>query len=219
MRKIISFSLWGNNPIYNHGFIQNFSAAKKFYAGWEVVLYYDNTIDSFVKDFITHKKITSFDMSDSLIPGEFWRFLANDLDDVEFTIFRDCDSRLSLREKLAVDEWVDSGKSLHVMRDHPFHQIPLGVNEMGMLAGMWGLKGGKINIKERLDNFVSSNNLIWGSDQTFIFNIYKEFGDDKITHDEFFGGLNFPIERENRHFIGERIDENNNPIGDDYKYV
>ena len=36
-------------------------------------------------------------------------------------LMRNLDSRLSIREKLAVDEWVSSGKRFHVMRDHPSH--------------------------------------------------------------------------------------------------
>jgi hypothetical protein len=39
-----------------------------------------------------------------------WRFTACDDDDVEMFISRDTDSRLSIREKEAVDEWIESGK-------------------------------------------------------------------------------------------------------------
>ena len=37
------------------------------------------------------------------------------------------------REVDATEEWLQSGKSLHVMRDHPFHSVP-------MLAGLWGTR-------------------------------------------------------------------------------
>ena len=45
---------------------------------------------------------------------------------------RDLDSRLSFREKMAVDEWVESGLRFHVMRDHPSHSM------WPMSGGMWG---------------------------------------------------------------------------------
>ena len=173
-RKIIAFSLWGKKPIYNFGFLHNFGLKRKFYKDWEIILYYNDTIDETVKDFIKSNNFESFNMSESKIPGEFWRFYANDLENVSYSIFRDCDSRIGLREELAVNEWVESKNILHVMRDHPAHRVPLGVKGMGMLAGMWGIKGGNINIKERLDKFVSKNKLKWGSDQTFIYEIYKE---------------------------------------------
>lgn len=219
MCKVISYSLWGDNPVYNHGFMKNYFDAKKIYGEWKVILYYDDSIDIIVKEFIHHYKIESYNMTGINIPGEFWRFLANDINNDGYTIFRDCDSRLSLREKLGVDEWINSGKILHVIRDHPFHKIPLGVNEMGMLAGMWGIKSGEILIKEMLDNYLINRVTKWGDDQNFISSIYKKFNDDMYVHDEFFGGNKFPIPRTNKRFIGERIDENNNPIGDDFKYI
>ncbi len=216
MRKVIAFSLWGDKPIYNMGFLHNYGLKRKFYKDWEIILYHDESIDQIVKDFIVSNNIESYDMTGSKIPGEFWRFLSNDLKDVEYSIFRDCDSRIGLREELAVKEWIESGSILHVMRDHPAHRIPLGVNGMGMLAGMWGIKSGNINMTERLDQFVNENKLIWGSDQTFIYEIYKEFQDSITLHDPFFSNKPFPIKRDNKHFIGERIDENNNRVGQDY---
>ena len=51
--------------------------------------------------------------------GMFWRFAAIDDHDVEVMLSRDTDSRLTLREKAAVDDWLSSGKLFHVMRDHP----------------------------------------------------------------------------------------------------
>ena len=37
---------------------------------------------------------------------------------VEIMMPRDTDTRIFLREKLAVDEWLKSGKLIHIMRDH-----------------------------------------------------------------------------------------------------
>jgi hypothetical protein len=86
---------------------------------------------------------------------------------------------------------------------------------MGMLAGMWGLKSGVIDITNRLEKFVSTNNLIWGSDQTFIYPIYEMFNQDMVVHDPFHSNKPFPSERKNFHFIGERFDGDNNRF-DDY---
>ena len=48
-------------------------------------------------------------------------------------LFRDLDSRPSRREMEAVEEWMLSKHVVHVMRDHPGHDMPI-------LAGMWGVK-------------------------------------------------------------------------------
>ena len=53
---------------------------------------------------------------------------------VDRVLVRDVDGRLSGRERLAVEEWQRSGRSLHVLRDHPGHcHRPL-------LAGLIGLR-------------------------------------------------------------------------------
>lgn len=51
------------------------------------------------------------------------------------SLFRDLDSRPSQREMEAVKEWLLSKHVVHVMRDHPAHDMPI-------LAGMWGMKLG-----------------------------------------------------------------------------
>jgi hypothetical protein len=61
-------------------------------------------------------------------------------------------SRVSLREKCAVDEWLASGKALHSMRDHPAHKWKI-------MAGMYGLRPaqlfghGKKTMRQLIDEF------------------------------------------------------------------
>ena len=212
--NIISFSLWGNSPIYNIGLIRNFELHEYIYKDWNFMVYYDDSIHPDTKTFILNNNITSVNMTGSLIPGEFWRFLANDINNNGYTIFRDCDSRISNREELAVEDWIQSGKHLHVMRDHPHHRIPLGINETGMLAGMWGLKSGLINIESAIHKFMDNYKMKWGCDQKFIHHIYKKFIDNMYINDPYFTNNPFPIERENYHFIGERFDENDKRFND-----
>ena len=40
----LSFSLWGNNPMYNVGTIRNAELWKEVYPDWQMVVYYDNTV-------------------------------------------------------------------------------------------------------------------------------------------------------------------------------
>ena len=63
-----------------------------------------------------------------------WRFEAIDNPDVEIMMPRDLDTRILLREKLAVDEWLNSGKLFHIMRDHKkYHTYKI-------FGGMFGTK-------------------------------------------------------------------------------
>ena len=47
--------------------------------------------------------------------------------------FRDLDSLVTPREGRAVSDWSTGKHTIHVMRDHPGHDMPI-------LAGMWGAK-------------------------------------------------------------------------------
>ena len=40
----LSFSLWGDNPMYNIGAIKNAELWKNIYPEWEMVVFYDNTV-------------------------------------------------------------------------------------------------------------------------------------------------------------------------------
>ena len=62
-----------------------------------------------------------------------WRFFPTLDPQVDILLSRDLDSRISRREVDAVTEWLESGKAVHVMRDHPGHDTP-------MLGGMWGTR-------------------------------------------------------------------------------
>ena len=216
--RYVSFSVWGNQPLYNVGVIRNAELMKEIYPDWKMIVYYDvsvpnETIEELEKNNVILKKVDGFDY------GWFWRFFASDLEDCEYVCFRDADSRISQREKEAVDDWIESKKTLHVMRDHPYHGIPAGNNKLGILAGMWGIKSKIIPIKEMIYKFVEGKNLEYGSDQTFLKSVYHILSNDRCTHDDFFERLPFPTKRVPGEFVGGRIDENDKPVGDDYKFV
>ena len=217
--KYLSFSLWGDNPMYNVGAIKNAELSKVLYYDWKMVVYHDNTVPNETLSKLKDLDITLINVTDLNLYGMFWRFLSVDLPDSEYSIFRDCDSRITMRERLAVDEWIKSGKSLHVMRDHPYHRVPFGATGLGILGGMWGIKSKSLPLKDMIIKFTHKKELGYGSDQTFLQEVYKLLEKDKITHDEFFENKPFPIAREDGRFIGDRIDVNDQPVGSDYKLV
>ena len=215
----VSFSLWGDNPIYNIGTIRNAELMGKFYPNWKMIVFFDDSVPSYTIKELQKRNVETRLFSDKSIYGMFWRFFAADLPDCEYVIFRDADSRISLRESLAVDEWIKSGKSLHVMRDHPYHGIPAGNNQLGILGGMWGIKSKTLKITEMIYNFGQSKVHNYGNDQTFLKSVYSELEKDRCTHDEFFEKKPFPIQREQGRFIGERISVDELPINDDWKKI
>jgi hypothetical protein len=136
-KKIISFSVWGDTPMYTIGAVRNAELASEIYPDWICRFYLGDDVPKDIVD-----KLESFDNTEIQImshkendwQGMFWRFYAINLDeDIDMVIFRDTDSRLSLREYEAVREWIQSEKPLHIMRDHPYHSEPI-------MGGMWGCK-------------------------------------------------------------------------------
>lgn len=216
--RYISYSLWGDNELYNVGMVKNAQQIPEIYPNWQMVVYHDNTVPKETLHILEDLNVKLFNV-DGHTHGMFWRFFASDLPDCEYVIFRDGDSRLSIREKMAVDEWIESGKTIHVMRDHPAHQIPYGNNTLGILGGMWGIKGNTIPMKQSIENFSRNRTMGYGIDQTFLKTIYNVFQDDRCTHDDFFEKKPFPISRKNGRFIGERMDVNDSPVTDDYKML
>lgn len=216
MKKIISFSLWGDNPKYTIGAIENIKIAQKIYPDWICRFYVasstpKNIIDE-LSSYANGEIITMTD--DGNWTSMFWRFFA--CEDSDIMISRDTDSRLSIREKLAVDEWISSEKNFHIMRDHPYHSVPI-------LGGMWGSKQKILkNIKELVSNYNVGN--FWQIDQNFLKDIiYPKIKNDCFVHDEFFNfekeKKSFPTKRINKEFVGDVFDEKNNRHPNYYKLL
>ena len=118
-KKIISFSLWGKNPKYTIGAIKNSQLSKTIYPDWKCRFYCANDVPEKILQSLSQD-------SEVIKTGKSgnWKFTTERLlaiDDAEIVIFRDTDSRLNLREKAAVDAWLQGNKTIHVMRDHPYH--------------------------------------------------------------------------------------------------
>ncbi len=132
MKKIISFSIWGKNPKYTLSAFKNIELAKELYPDWICRFYVDESVPREIREDLNDQaEIRMMPKSDGHY-GMFWRFLPLDDLEVERFIVRDTDSRLSIRERAAVQEWEDSGKIFHMMRDNKWHNV------VPICGGMWG---------------------------------------------------------------------------------
>ena len=140
-----------------------------------------------------------------------WRFEPINEPDVEIMISRDLDSRILLREKLAVEQWISSDKVFHIMRDHPHHGWVI-------LAGMFGIKKNDfINMKELSDNFIQND--IRTYDQEFLRDyIYPLIKNNSMIHATFQkfeqnNCLEFPIKYDDEYrFVGEYVYEDESRV-------
>lgn len=203
MTKYVSFSCFGDKEIYLCGAIANAELASRIYPLWTPVFYLDDLAREAVGPDLHALgcKVFSRNVQDHG-GGMFWRFEACSIPDAEAVIVRDCDSRLSVRESQAVAQWTKSGKSLHVIRDHPWHRNRV-------MGGMWGLQGrGSLNqLSAELSKVDRSPH--YGADQQFMSNVvYRKFRRDKYVNDSFrlLASKRTSLgPREAGEFIGERV--------------
>jgi len=124
--RVISFCLYGIKLTYLVGMEENIKLAKEHFPDWTVYIYYNKTVPSEKIDLyktMGAKTILCENVGENLSnwEGMFWRFLPLDDSTVDAWLSRDADSRLSAREAGFVNQWLDSGKSFHIIRDHRCH--------------------------------------------------------------------------------------------------
>ncbi len=131
--KVISFSLWGNNRRYLCGALRNLLLARDIYPGWELWFYIDNSVpEDFVKVILElGGKVHTQANNQTLKQKLCWRFKVANASGVGYFIIRDSDSVINVREFNAVQQWIESGKCFHIIRDWWTHTDLI-------LAGLWG---------------------------------------------------------------------------------
>jgi hypothetical protein len=205
MKRVIAFSLWGNNPKYCVGAIKNVSLARDHYPGWDCWFYCGKSVPNNVIQALKNegaRVIMKEEEGDWT--GMFWRFEPIADPEVEVMISRDADSRLSEREAKAVNEWLASENLFHVMRDHPAHSIEI-------LGGMWGARKPILGDMLHLIRAYTKGNF-WQVDQNFLKEIvWPRVKYTTHTNDEFFVKIPFPTKRVGNEFVGQVYDENDIP--------
>jgi len=212
MKKLITFSLWGDNPFYLEGACKNAELAKQIYPDWICRFYVagKNTPVEVIDRLMTYDNVEVVVKDEEGTSNSMmWRFEAADDPDVERFVSRDTDSRLSIREKEAVDEWIESDREFHVMRDHPFHVAAI-------MGGMWGMKTGAFKaMKHKIEQFINGgyHDDAKGADQAFLWGlIWPVAQSDVYTHDPFYTeNAPFPTEKRDPnamvYYVGECVRE------------
>jgi hypothetical protein len=233
--KVFSFSIYGCNPIYTIGGIKNAKLVADIFPDWKAVFYIADNVDKEVVNKIIDLGglVEIMDSAESF-SGMFWRFKAISRTDVDLMEVRDCDSRISERDFFSIEEFIKSDKQYHILRDHPlghYHRIN---------GGMWGCKKNEfiMEIDKLINEYLKNNyshvfntdaarhDTIRNADQIFLADVlYPVFQKDSIVHDEYFKyeAHSKPINHDRKQndfaFIGESVDENDIPRGDQRKDI
>ena len=203
MRKVISFGLYGNKDIYNIGAIENAKLVKQIYGDeWEGWFYICEKVDlQIVEEIRKYAKVIIIKKDFWIKSGTFWRMLPIDEDDVEIMMVRDVDSRLTIKEKTLVDEWLKTDKKVHIIRDHSIHNFRF-------MACSFNIRKNGIKISELLKKNNVYNGERYLLDQLFLQGIYYPLiKNDVLIHDSYhkYNDENITSFPRTSNFIGERV--------------
>jgi len=203
MKKITSLSVWGDAPRYIVGANRQYELTKKYYPDWEFRIYTDDK-----NKFSNLTDANIIEVTDGSY-GMYWRFRAMFEDENNIVIVRDSDSRITVREQRAVNEWIASDKKFHTFRDHQAHF------EFPIIGCAFGYKGKFNKQTETLLNSYTQELNYYVGDQIFLKDVIWPLVKDNAMihsmHDSWFketrNQLVNPYD-----FCGNGYDENDMPL-------
>lgn len=156
-KKIISYCLFNakdgrmEKRHFTKGILINYHYIKEYYPDWIMRVYYPaNEPLSVIEPYLDLENI-EFYLVDSNITKMAWRFLPYNDYDVDMFISRDLDSIVNDKEAKAVEEWLYSNKSLHIMHDYYQQYWPI-------MGGTLGIKNDySLNIVMEIMTFLTNN--------------------------------------------------------------
>jgi hypothetical protein len=179
MKKIVSVSLFGDDPKYLRGSAGLLESIEMNLPGWQVVFFVGVSVPMETLSLLESRGASLVVIEEKEdLSAAAWRFRVDLLGWPEWVIFRDADSVISRREASAIEQWVRSGLTGHIIRDHPFHSSSI-------MAGLWGVRSQSVRwLSEEVEDFEFSDR--YGSDQEFLNEIiYPKIVGDSIVHSSF----------------------------------
>jgi hypothetical protein len=161
--NVFSFTLYGSNPKYVQGMIENVNRIHTEFPTWYIYIYYFD-IPAWAETLLRSSPNVK------MIPAEFHdirarmeRYYPIDDPDVTVMIVRDSDSRVHERDVWCIRQFIESDKVLHIVRDHPHHNWRI-------MSGLWGLKkaGVPFKFRDTVHDYIRSHTIKWCSDMDFL---------------------------------------------------
>jgi len=215
--NLFSYSLYGSGLKYTVGAIKNAIIAEHMFPDFDCRFYVGKSVPEWVVQTLSLMprveliKVEGPENATSM----YWRFFAFADTNFERVVIKDADARLGYRDRIAHDEWVESGLDFHIVKDHPTgHSEPI-------IGCHFGAKRGALDdIVQLMESYNITNN--YGSDQWFLRDkVYDRAIKSALVHDEYYEtAVEEPSQRKvlpkrvwTLDHIGVAIDEN-----DDFTY-
>lgn len=169
-RKLVCFCLWGSSDLYNHGLWENALLMPTIFPDWIMHVSYTPTANQdVIKQLLTLPWVETqlYNLPDHPRNLMLRYFPATNTNN-NILIFRDADSRISRRDFFAVMDWLNTTKDVHIIRDHPMHNIHI-------LGGLWGVRNGLFSnpkIRHKFIRHFNSNKHKLDTDQRFLCKVF-----------------------------------------------
>lgn len=211
MVNVFSFCLYGpEKPIYHEGMMENLELIQQYFPDWRVVVYVGADItEERIEKILAYPQVILRKTGKLGESNMIDRFCAIDEHGVDLMLVRDADSRVHWKDRWAIQQFVKSDATLHIIRDNKEHTSPI-------LGGLWGLrKVPSYSVKQEYAKYIEDKSLghRWAHDQNFLADVvYPKFKQQAIVHfsnERIFKGevgFAFPFEWTNDIYCG-RIEE------------
>ena len=208
--------------MYDIGAIKNAKLARTIYPGWiprfHVPYGYDKTVIDQLTDLGCELRYCD-DWTPGLNP--LWRILPYFDKNIDVFISREADGRLTEREAMIVDQFVNSDYVFHNIYDHSAHA------HRDVSAGMFGIKSGCVipDLKNNLNSYVNGGYLeyknrmyrpdFYGADEVFMSEyVWPHVINKSMIHSNFNKfGRDIPLPRlsDPSMFIGNKFNADDSP--------
>ena len=210
MVNVFSFCLYGpENPKYHVGLIENLQLIQQYFSDWKVYVYVGSDItEERIAKILAFPQVVLRKTGKLGESNMIDRFCAIDEPGVDVMFVRDADSRIHWKDRWAIQQFLSTSYSLHIIRDHKEHTSPI-------LGGLWGLRKPDVSIRQLYTQYTEDKSLghRWAHDQNFLADVvYPKFKRDALvhfSHERIYQGeigFTFPFEWSNDIYCG-RIED------------
>ena len=214
--KVFSFSLFGSGEKYWHGMYKNIELIESQFPDWKIYIWIGDGVSEDVILYLNDRKsVKLIPTRQSGLINMSYRFFSIDFEEVEVMCVRDADSRITPRDAACIEDFINSEKLFHIIRDHPNHHHTI-------MGGMWGIKKGLLNggLQKAFDLWRQSHTAteFW-NDMDFLREFFYprclpySMIHDELQHlepKEWHTPFRIPLDDQKLHFIGQVYEFNEN---------
>ncbi|WP_135081628.1 hypothetical protein [Terasakiella sp. SH-1] len=179
-KNIIAFSFNGDEKETLRGALQAVDSAKLLYPQWTCRFYLDETVPARIQKALQAKgaEVILMDVEDIALRTSLWKLHVCMDEHIDRYLIRDHMAAITHREIAAVNEWINSDKHFHIIRDH--------VSQSALVpAGLWGgVQGALANMGTLLYKFITHARPQIKMDEIFIQqNLWPTIKQSCMIHD------------------------------------